>query len=131
MLFLLQLTEELSLASVDTDHTLQLHLNLSSLSPRHHILEFTPALSALSDHVRYDIDRGNEGGLFKIDRRDGVSYLHLRKKAVPPGAYALRISGAPLYGREELEALEDRHDKDYLAGQLGDVLKMRVQLVLH
>jgi hypothetical protein len=32
---------------------------------------------------------------------------------------------------EELAELEDRHDKDYLTGQLGDTLRMRVQIVLH
>uniref|UniRef100_A0A672Z3Q8 Fibrillin-1 n=1 Tax=Sphaeramia orbicularis TaxID=375764 RepID=A0A672Z3Q8_9TELE len=90
------------------------HLNISDLSNRDHILEFTPALSTLSDHVRYSIDYGNDDGHFKINQREGVSYLHLsRKKSLSPGQ------------------LEERHDKDYLTGQLGDVLKMRVQIVLH
>lgn len=121
-----------SLASVDVEDTLRLHLNVSDLGSRAHILQFTPALSALSDHVRYSIDYGNEGGYFKINQREGVSYLHLsKKKALPPGAYSLQISSVPLYREEELAALEDRHDKDYLTGQLGDVLKMRVQIVLH
>uniref|UniRef100_A0A665X316 Fibrillin-1 n=1 Tax=Echeneis naucrates TaxID=173247 RepID=A0A665X316_ECHNA len=120
------------LASVDIEDTLQLHLNISDLSNRHHILEFTPALSTLSDHVRYSIDYGNEEGYFKIDQRDGVSYLHLsKKKALARGAYYLQISSMPLYNKKELAELEDRHDKDYLTGQLGDVLKMRVQLILH
>uniref|UniRef100_A0A3P9NTP2 Fibrillin-1 n=1 Tax=Poecilia reticulata TaxID=8081 RepID=A0A3P9NTP2_POERE len=123
--------ENLSLASMDIESTLQLHLNVSDLSYREHILEFTPALSALSDHVRYSIDNGNEEGLFKINQRDGVSYLHLSKKVLPPGAYDLQISSVPLYRKKELAELEDQHDKDYLTGQLGDVLKMRVQLVLH
>uniref|UniRef100_A0A665X3K6 Fibrillin 1 n=1 Tax=Echeneis naucrates TaxID=173247 RepID=A0A665X3K6_ECHNA len=133
-LFFPQLTEQevLSLASVDIEDTLQLHLNISDLSNRHHILEFTPALSTLSDHVRYSIDYGNEEGYFKIDQRDGVSYLHLsKKKALARGAYYLQISSMPLYNKKELAELEDRHDKDYLTGQLGDVLKMRVQLILH
>uniref|UniRef100_A0A671W6W6 Fibrillin-1 n=1 Tax=Sparus aurata TaxID=8175 RepID=A0A671W6W6_SPAAU len=121
-----------SLASVDIEDTLQIHLNISDLSNRDHILEFTPALSTLSDHVRYSIDYGNDEGYFKINQREGVSYLHLsKKKALSPGAYSLQISSMPLYRKKELAELEDRHDKDYLTGQLGDVLKMRVQIILH
>lgn len=117
---------------MDIENTLQLHLNASDLSSREHILEFTPALSTLSDHVRYSVDSGNEEGLFKINQRDGVSYLHLsKKKVLLPGAYDLQISSVPLYRKKELAELEDQHDKDYLTGQLGDVLKMRVQLILH
>uniref|UniRef100_A0A8C3G947 Fibrillin-1 n=1 Tax=Cyclopterus lumpus TaxID=8103 RepID=A0A8C3G947_CYCLU len=120
------------LASVDIEDTLQFHLNISDLSNRDHILEFTPALSTLSDHVRYSIDYGNEEGYFKINQREGVSFLHLsRKKALPPGVYELQISSMPLYRKKELAELEDRHDKDYLTGQLGDILKMRVQIILH
>lgn len=128
-----QLTEEVvSMASVDIEDTLQIHLNISDLSNRDHILELTPALSTLSDHVRYSIDYGNEDGYFKINQREGVSYLHLSKKrALPPGAYQLQISSMPLYRKKELAELEDQHDKDYLTGQLGDKLKMRVQLILH
>uniref|UniRef100_A0A8D3BIL8 Fibrillin 1 n=1 Tax=Scophthalmus maximus TaxID=52904 RepID=A0A8D3BIL8_SCOMX len=127
------LTEDMvSLASVDIDDTLQLHLNISDLSNRDHILEFTPALSTLSDHVRYSIDYGNEDGYFKINQREGVSFLHLtKKKALPPGAYSLQISSMPLYKKKDLAELEDQYDKDYLTGQLGDVLKMRVQIILH
>ncbi|XP_041837926.1 fibrillin-1 isoform X2 [Melanotaenia boesemani] len=130
----MQLTEEdlVSLASVDIEDTLQFHLNISDLNNRDHILEFTPALSTLSDHVRYSIDYGNEEGYFKINQRGGVSYLHLsKKKALLPGAYYLQISSMPLYRKKELAELEDQHDKDYLTGQLGDILKMRVQLILH
>lgn len=120
------------MASLDIEDTLQFHLNISDLGNRAHILEFTPALSTLSDHVRYSIDYGNEEGFFKINQREGVSYLHLsKKKALPPGAYFLQISSMPLYRKKELAELEDRHDKDYLTGQLGEVLKMRVQIILH
>lgn len=133
-IFILQLTEQetISLASVDIEDILKFHLNISDLSTRDHILEFTPALSTLSDHVRYNIDYGNEDGYFKINQREGVSYLHLnKKKALPPGAYSLQISSMPLFRKKELAELEEQHDKDYLTGQLGDVLKMRVQIILH
>lgn len=117
---------------MDIENTLQFHLNLSDLSSRDHILEFTPALSALSQHVRYSIDHGNDDGHFKINQRDGVSYLHLsRKKSLPPGAYSLQISSMPLYRKKELSEMEDQHDKDYLTGQLGEILRMRVQIILH
>lgn len=122
----------ISLASMDVENTLKLHLNVSDLSNRDHILEFTPALSTLSEHVRYSIDSGNEEGFFKINQRDGVSYLHLSKKKVfLSGVFDLQISGVPLFKKTELAELEDQHDKDYLTGQLGDVLRMRVQLILH
>uniref|UniRef100_A0A3B3ZB36 Fibrillin 1 n=1 Tax=Periophthalmus magnuspinnatus TaxID=409849 RepID=A0A3B3ZB36_9GOBI len=124
--------EPVSLASVDVDDTLHFHLNISDLTNRAHILEFTPALSALYDHVRYSIDYGNEDGFFRINQRDGVSFLHLsKKKSLLPGAYSLQISSVPLYKKAELAEFEDRHDKDYLTGQLGDVLKMKVEIVLH
>ncbi|XP_036073377.1 fibrillin-1 isoform X2 [Oryzias melastigma] len=127
-----EFTEEVSLASLDIEDTLQFHLNISDLSNRDHILELTPALSTLSDHVRYSIDSGNEQGFFRINQREGVSYLHFSKKVAPlPGTYHLQISSIPLYRKMELAKLEDQHDKDYLTGQLGDILKMRVQLVLH
>uniref|UniRef100_A0A7N9ATH0 Fibrillin 1 n=1 Tax=Mastacembelus armatus TaxID=205130 RepID=A0A7N9ATH0_9TELE len=124
--------EVVSLASMDVEDTLQLHLNISDLSNRDHILKFTPALSTLTEHVRYSIDYGNEDGYFKINQKEGVSYLHLtKKKALHPGAYHLQISSMPLYRKKELDELEDQHDKDYLTGQLGDILKMRVQIILH
>lgn len=124
--------ENISLASVDVEDTLRLHLNISDLRNRDHILEFTPALSALSDHVRYSIDYGNDEGYFKVNQKQGVSYLRLSKKKAPhPGAYDLQISSVPLFRKKELTEMEDRHDKDYLTGQLGDILKMRVQIILH
>lgn len=117
---------------MDIEDILQVHLNISDLSNRDHILEFTPALTTLSDHVRYSIDYGNEEGYFKVNQREGVSYLHLnKKKGLVPGAYDLQISSMPLYRKKELAELEDQHDKDYLTGQLGDILKMRVQIILH
>lgn len=136
-MFFLQQTEEdvvglASMASMDIEDTLQFHLSISELSNREHILEFTPALSTLTNHVRYNIDNGNKEGYFKINQREGVSYLHLsKKKVLLPGTYNLQISSAPLYKKKELAELEDQHDKDYLTGQLGDILKMRVQLILH
>lgn len=124
--------ETVSLASVDTDNTINFNLNISSLKSKDHIIEFIPALSTLTNHVRYTIDFGNEEGLFKLAERDGVSYLHLNKsKHLLPGAHYLQISSAPLYRKKELAALEDRHDKDYLSGQLGDTLRVKLQIILH
>ncbi|MEQ2214224.1 hypothetical protein XENOCAPTIV_023752 [Xenoophorus captivus] len=117
---------------MDIENTLHLHLNVSDLSNRDHILQFTPALSTLSDHVRYSIDNGNMEGFFKINQKEGVSYLHLsKKKVLPPGAYNLQISSVPLYRKKELDELEDQHDKDYLTGQLGDGHKMSLSIMSH
>ncbi|XP_049339341.1 fibrillin-1 isoform X2 [Astyanax mexicanus] len=124
--------ETVSLASVDVDDTIYFHLNISDLNSKDHIIEFLPALSTLANHVRYAIDFGNEEGLFKLAQRGGVSYLHLNKsKHLLPGAYYLQISSVPLFRKNELAALEDRHDKDYLSGQLGDTLHVKLQIVLH
>lgn len=105
--------------------------NLTELNSRDHLLEFIPALSTLTDHVRYAISLGNEDGFFRINQKEGISYLHLTKKKLLPGAYYLHITSVPLYNREELVLLEDKHDRDYLTGQLGEALKIRVQIVLH
>ncbi|XP_064170105.1 fibrillin-1-like [Anguilla rostrata] len=123
--------ETISLASVDIDDTLLLSFNISDLNHKQHLLEFIPALSALTDHVLYVLEHGNDEGLFKINQRDGISYLHLTKKKVRPGAYYLQIGSVPLYRKEELARLEEENTKDYLTGQLGDALKMKVQIVLH
>uniref|UniRef100_A0AAY4CEM9 Fibrillin-1 n=1 Tax=Denticeps clupeoides TaxID=299321 RepID=A0AAY4CEM9_9TELE len=124
--------EPVSLASLDTDDTLLVKLNISELKSKEHILEFIPALSTLTNHIRYSIDFGNEEGLFRIHQKEGISYLHLAtKKAVFPGAYFLQVSSVPVYRKKELARMEDMNDKDYLTGQLGDTLKMKVQIVLH
>ncbi|KAL0167418.1 hypothetical protein M9458_035640, partial [Cirrhinus mrigala] len=86
-----------SLASVDVDNTLQLQLNISTLKNKDHIIDFVPALSTLANHVRYTIDYGNDDGLFRMNQKDGVSYLHIsKKKALQPGAYYLQIRSVPL-----------------------------------
>ncbi|XP_048825237.1 fibrillin-1-like isoform X1 [Brienomyrus brachyistius] len=122
--------EMVSLASVDLENTFLLNLSISNMSSKQRILEFTPALSALSNHIRYLIDFGNEEGLFRINQKEGISYLHLAKMKLQPGAHYLQISSIPLYGKRELAQLEDKNDKDYLTGQLGDTLKMKVQIIL-
>ena len=48
--------ETVSLASVSIEDVLMFHLNISDLTTRDHILEFTPALSTLTSNVRYTID---------------------------------------------------------------------------
>ncbi|XP_018618781.2 fibrillin-1-like [Scleropages formosus] len=123
--------ETVSLASVDVENPILFNFNISDLNNKHRILEFTPALSTLSNHIRYLIDLGNEEGFFKINQEEGISYLHLTKKKLHPGVYYLQISSIPLYRKKELAQLEDNHDKDYLTGQLGDTLRMKVQIVLH
>ncbi|MGH0140469.1 UNVERIFIED_CONTAM: hypothetical protein FKN15_029121 [Acipenser sinensis] len=123
--------ESISLASVDIEEPLVFSLNITDLDKKDHILELVPALTALTNHVRYLIDFGNEDGFFKINQKEGISYLHLTKKKPIPGAYSLQISSVPLYKKKELDNLEDKHDKDYLTGELGDILKMKIQIILY
>lgn len=121
-------------ASVDIDNIIRFNLSISELRAKDHIIEFLPALSMLKNHVRYAIDYGNDAGLFKLNQRNGLSFLHLSKNKrhqLVPGVYYLHISGVPAYGKKELEAIEDEKDKDYLSGELGETLHIKLQIDLH
>ncbi|XP_018418411.1 PREDICTED: fibrillin-1 isoform X2 [Nanorana parkeri] len=127
----LQLEAPVSLDSWDSEETAILSFNISHLNSRDRILELTPALTTLKHHNRYLIDSGNQDGLFRINQKDGISYLHLTKKKPVSGVYNIQISSFPLYKEKELIQLEDRHDRDYLTGELGDILKMKIRILLH
>ncbi|TUO83207.1 Fibrillin-2 [Bagarius yarrelli] len=101
---------------------------------QNHIIEFLPALSTLKNHLRYTINSGNDNSLFKLNQRDGVTFLHLNKNKrhhLLPGVYYLQLSGVPVYGKKELEVLEDQNDKDYLSGELGESLHIKLQIHFH
>ncbi|KAI1905149.1 hypothetical protein AGOR_G00013160 [Albula goreensis] len=125
-----QTTQEqlVSLASVDSDVTLV--LNVSQLNPQEHILELVPALKPLANHVSYVITAGNEDGAFRIHHRRGLSYLHATHKGASLGDYTLEVTSRPLYSRAQLRELEDRRDRDYLSGELGEDLRMKVKIQL-
>lgn len=122
----------ISLASLDIEQPLTLILNASQLNPKKHILELIPAIKPLSGHIHYIIAAGNDDGLFRIQRREGLSYLHSTKRKVilVPQEYMLDISSSPLYGKAQLKELEDRRDQDYLTGELGENLHMRLHILL-
>lgn len=134
-LFYFQVNQEvITSASVDVDDIIRFNLSIGELSVKDHIMEFLPALSMLKNHVRYAIDFGNDAGLFKLNQRDGVSFLHVSKNKrhnLLPGVYYLQISGVPRYAKKELDALEDENDKDYLSGELGKTLHIKLQIDLH
>ena len=111
---------------------LTLVLNASQLNPKQHILELMPAIKPLSGHVHYVIATGNQDGQFRIQRRDGLSYLHStkRKVATLPQEYTLEINSSLLYGKAQLKELEDHRDQDYLTGELGENLRMRLHIRL-
>lgn len=119
-----------SLASIDVDMPLTVALNLSDLGHREHILELLPAVAPLENRVRYVIAQGNEEGFFHIHQKEGLSYLHLARKQATPGTYLLEIISMPLYRKRELQKLEALKDLDYFTGELGQALKMRLQLHL-
>ncbi|XP_041916071.1 fibrillin-2-like [Alosa sapidissima] len=136
---------EVSLASLDIDEPLTLMLNLSQLDPGQHLLELRPALRPLDGHVRYAIAGGNGAGVFRLEHSDdGLTYLHLASSAgsegeeawrgqssrLTPGSYTLEISSAPLYGPAQLRALRNIKDRDYLSGELGENLHMRLHIKL-
>ncbi|KAH0619971.1 hypothetical protein JD844_014452 [Phrynosoma platyrhinos] len=120
-----------NLASWDIEKPATLSFNISDINNKDRILKLIPALTTLTNHNRYLIDHGNEGGFFRINQKEGVSFLHLTKKKPVPGTYSLQISSIPLYKKKELNQLEDKHDKDYLSGELGDNLKMKIEILLH
>ncbi|XP_044135564.1 fibrillin-1 [Bufo gargarizans] len=127
----LELESLVNLASWDLEKPAILSFNISHINTRDRILELTPALTTLQHHNRYVIDSGNKDGIFRLNQKDGISYLHLTKKKPVPGVYDLEISSFPLYKEKELIQLEDKHDRDYLTGELGDILKMKIKILLH
>lgn len=129
-LFFLQV-EQISLESVDMDSPMKMKFNLSGLGSKEHILELMPAIEPLNNHIRYVISQGNDDGVFRIHQRNGLSYLHTAKRKLVPGTYTLEITSIPLYKKKELKKLEDSNEDDYLLGELGEALRMRLQIQLY
>uniref|UniRef100_A0A4W3HSE0 Fibrillin-2 n=1 Tax=Callorhinchus milii TaxID=7868 RepID=A0A4W3HSE0_CALMI len=109
----------------------KMSLNISELNNKEHILELIPAIEPLHNHVRYTISYGNEDSYFRIHQKEGLSYLHVTKKRPVEGTYTLEITSIPLYKKQALQKLEDSKDNDYLLGELGEALKMKLQIELH
>uniref|UniRef100_A0A8U7NV94 Uncharacterized protein n=1 Tax=Corvus moneduloides TaxID=1196302 RepID=A0A8U7NV94_CORMO len=120
-----------NLASMDVDAPLSMTLNLSELAHKEHILELLPAVEPLENRVRYTISQGNEEGLFRIHHKEGLSFLHLGRKKILPGTYLLEIVSVALPRRRELHKLEANNHLDHLAGELGQALRMKLQLQLY
>jgi hypothetical protein len=123
--------EQISLESVDMDSPVNMKFNLSGLGSKEHILELMPAIEPLNNHIRYVISQGNDDGIFRIHQRNGLSYLHTAKKKLIPGMYTLEITSIPLYRKKELKKLEESNEDDYLLGELGEALRMRLQIQLY
>ncbi|GAA6104086.1 fibrillin-2b [Tachysurus ichikawai] len=127
-----ELKESVSMASVDTQNSIPMNLSLASLQNREPLLELLPALEPLEHHVRYVITHGNQAEHFRlIERRDGKTILRLGRKTPPVGSYRLEIASLPLYGPRQLRQLEDQHDTDYLLGEIGDALLIKLHIYLH
>uniref|UniRef100_A0A8C9L834 Fibrillin-2 n=1 Tax=Pavo cristatus TaxID=9049 RepID=A0A8C9L834_PAVCR len=122
---------QVSLESLDVDSPLKMRVNISRLDNKEHILELMPAIEPLTNHVRYIISHGNDDGVFRIHQRDGLSYLHTAKKKSVPGTYTLEITSIPLHKKKELKKLEDSSEDNYLLGELGEALRMRLWLELY
>ncbi|OWK12210.1 FBN2 [Cervus elaphus hippelaphus] len=123
--------KQISLESVDMDSPVMMKFNVSGLGAKEHIVEFMPAIEPLNNHIRYVISQGNDDGVFRIHQRNGLSYLHTAKRKLVPGMYTLEITSVPLYKKKELKKLEDSNEDDYLLGELGEALKMRLQIQLY
>uniref|UniRef100_A0A8C3RBV6 Fibrillin 3 n=1 Tax=Cyanoderma ruficeps TaxID=181631 RepID=A0A8C3RBV6_9PASS len=123
--------QAVNLASMDVEAPLSMALNLSELAHKEHILELLPAVEPLENRVRYAISQGNEDGLFRIHHKEGLSFLHLGRKKIPPGTYLLEIVSVALPRRRELHKLEANNHLEHLAGELGQALRMKLQLQLY
>lgn len=120
------------MASVDTQSSIPMNLSLASLQNREPLLELLPALEPLEHHIRYVITHGNQAEHFRLlERRDGKTILRLGRKTPPAGSYRLEIASLPLYGPRQLRQLEDQHDTDYLLGEIGDALRIKLHIYLH
>ena len=98
-----EIEANVSLASWDVEKTAVFAFNISHISNKVRILELLPALTTLTNHNRYLIESGNENGFFKINQKEGISYLHFTKKKPVAGTYSLQISSTPLYKKKELK----------------------------
>lgn len=121
-----------SMASIDTQSSIPMNLSLSSLVNKEPLLELLPALQPLEHHVRYVITHGNANEHFRLlERRDGKSVLRLGKRPPPAGSYRLEIASLRLFGPRRLHQLEEQHDTDYLQGEIGDALRIKLLIHLH
>ncbi|KAM8745589.1 fibrillin-2b [Acanthopagrus schlegelii] len=121
-----------SMASMDTQDSIPMNISLSSLLNKEPLLELLPALQPLENHVRYVITHGNGNEHFRLlERRDGKSVLRLGKRPPPPGSYRLEIASVRLFGPRRLHQLEEQHDIDYLKGEIGDALRIKLNIHLH
>uniref|UniRef100_A0AAQ4NYK2 Fibrillin 2b n=1 Tax=Gasterosteus aculeatus aculeatus TaxID=481459 RepID=A0AAQ4NYK2_GASAC len=121
-----------SMASIDTQASIPMNLSLASLHNKEPLLELLPALQPLEHHVRYVITHGNAKEHFRLlERRDGKSVLRLGKRFPPAGSYRLEIASLRLYGPRRLHQLEEQHDSDYLQGEMGDALRIKLLIHLH
>ncbi|XP_037678480.1 G-protein coupled receptor 143-like isoform X1 [Choloepus didactylus] len=125
------MVEHISLESVDMDSPVKMKFNLSGLGSKEHILELKPAIEPLNNHIRYVISQGNDDGVFRIHQRNGLSCLHTAKKKLTPGTYTLEVTSIPLYKKKELKKLGDSNEDNYLLGELGESLRMRLQIQLY
>lgn len=120
------------MASVDTQASIPMNMSLASLLDKEPLLELLPALQPLEHHVRYIITHGNADEHFRIfESRDGKSVLRLGKRPPLPGSYRLEIASLPLFGPRRLHQLEKQHDSDYLRGEIGDALRIKLHIHLH
>lgn len=113
------------------DRPLKMKLNIAGLDSKEHILDLMPAIRTLTNHIRYIISFGNDNNIFRIYQKDGLSYLQVAKRKAVPGTYTLEIVSIPLYKKEDLKELEESNEDDYLLGELGKALAMRLYIELY
>lgn len=120
------------MASMDTQASIPMNVSLASLLNKEPLLELLPALQPLEHHVRYVITHGNANEHFRLlERRDGKSVLRLGKRPPSAGSYRLEITSLPLFGPKRLHQMEQQHDSDYLQGEIGDALRIKLHIHLH
>uniref|UniRef100_A0A8C4QY15 Uncharacterized protein n=1 Tax=Eptatretus burgeri TaxID=7764 RepID=A0A8C4QY15_EPTBU len=123
-----------AVSSLDIKRPIEMHLNVSKLHDGSHVLHLIPALTALDGHVRYAITSGNQDGCFSLAWHDGAASLRIIKakaEASRPGSQQLELAAAPAYHGPALRRLHAAHERDYLEGELGRKLRLKLLVHLH
>lgn len=109
----------------------KMRVNTSGLDSKEHLFKLIRATEPLTNHVRYIISHGNDDDIFRIHQKDGLSYLHIVKKTSVSGTHTLEVTSIPLHKKKELKKPEDSNEDNYLLGEFGEALRMRLWIHLH
>lgn len=94
---------------VNTSLPIILILKMKDLAPRQRLLRLLPALKVLKDHTQFKITEGNEAGMFRIHKRDGMIFIHINRGfqasdgPIIPGRYKIKVEAKPTLDQNIIE----------------------------